>query len=337
MAIRRDGNHLGTIGGGCGEAQVIQAGLQVIDTGTPTLVRVDLTEDVGYDAEAACGGAMEVLVAPCDGTFLPVLDLAAQAILARQCLELATVISPLPLGGSMLAISGDRHAFAAISEEEARSLLNELARQENCPGSLTEKTCVSSVGKAWEILHERISPSPELLICGGGHIALPLSRIAEMLGFRVVIIDDRPSYANPERFPHAHEVICAPFAHALSQRSMDQGTFAVVVTRGHRHDLECVRHLLGQGTGYLGMIGSRRRVQGVFDLLRKEGRSAKALSELHSPIGLDIGAETPAEIAVAILAEIIKTMRGGSGRSMGLSPKKGANTPSCDGHQGVES
>jgi xanthine dehydrogenase accessory factor len=85
------------------------------------------------------------------------------------------------------------------------------------------------------------------------------------------------------------------------------------------------------------MIGSRRRVQGVFDLLRKEGRGAKALSELHSPIGLDIGAETPAEIAVAILAEIIKTMRGGSGRSMGLSPKKGANTPSCDGHQGVES
>lgn len=108
---------------------------------------------------------------------------------------------------------------------------------------------------------------------------------------------------------------------------VDGETYVVVVTRGHRHDLDCVRQLLGKGTGYLGMIGSRRRVAGVFELLRQEGVDEETLAELRSPIGLGIGAETVAEIALSILAEIVQVQRGGSGRSLRLVPAGGASCP----------
>jgi len=149
------------------------------------------------------------------------------------------------------------------------------------------------------------SPPAQLVVCGGGHISQPLVKMAAMLDFVITVIDDRPLFANEARFPAAARVLCSPFDHALSSLVLTRQTYAVIVTRGHRHDAMCVRQLIGADIAYLGMIGSRRRVREMREVLLAEGVAKERVAALYAPIGLSIGAETPAEIALSILAEIV--------------------------------
>jgi len=144
------------------------------------------------------------------------------------------------------------------------------------------------------------------------------------VGFQVVVIDNRSSFARQECFPEADAVICSGFADALSDYPVDEETYVVVMTRGHRHDLECVGSVMGRGAGFLAMVASRRRAAGVVELLRVQGRDDDAIAELHSPAGLDIGSETPEEIALSILAQVVKARRVGGGRGPG-ERRSGAN------------
>lgn len=154
-----------------------------------------------------------------------------------------------------------------------------------------------------QIKAEWFAPQPNLMICGGGHIALELSRMASLLDFRVTVLDDRQEFASKTRFAQADEVICDSFDHL--ERYLVPDGYYVVATRGHEKDYECVRTLLAHSNRYLGMIGSRAKVKATFDALARDG--FEAVSErVHAPIGLNIGAVTPAEIAVSILAEIIR-------------------------------
>ncbi|MDR2051647.1 MAG: XdhC family protein [Deltaproteobacteria bacterium] len=160
------------------------------------------------------------------------------------------------------------------------------------------------------ILAEYFLPRPRLLIFGGGHISLPLSQMAALLDFDVLIYDDRPSFASRERFPSAGEVICDSFERIKNRLSIRASDYAVIVTRGHRHDQLCLRQILeGVPPRYAGMIGSRRRVGLILGQLEEEGYSPELSGRLHSPIGLDLGAVTPEEIAVSILAEIVLEKR----------------------------
>lgn len=160
-----------------------------------------------------------------------------------------------------------------------------------------------------------------LLIVGGGHIGKALSEIGAMCGFRITVVDDRPEYANSERFPEADAVIRGRFDEVLAEYPIDGSTYAVCVTRGHRHDEVGLRRIVGRGAAYVGMIGSRRRVSAVLQHLIDEGMDRAAVESVHTPIGLDIGAETPEEIAVSIMAEIIRERRGGSGAPMGRTAR----------------
>jgi xanthine dehydrogenase accessory factor len=163
---------------------------------------------------------------------------------------------------------------------------------------------------------------PHLIIVGAGHIAVPLASVASICDFEVTVLDDRPMYANAERFPTADRVIAGPMVDELrtlraSGRGLDADTYVVLVTRGHSHDVECLVELIDDPLAYVGMIGSRRRIDAVLQLLESEkGLAAERLDGVHAPIGLDIGARTPAEIAVCIMAEIINVMRGGSAVSI---------------------
>lgn len=167
-------------------------------------------------------------------------------------------------------------------------------------------------------------PKERLLLLGGGHVAQPVCRYAADLGFAVTVADDRPSFANHTRFPDAEEVICEAFPKAIEGFQINGSDYVAVITRGHRYDADCLRSILpGTFPKYLGMIGSRRRVKGLLDLLREEGFSPKKLERIHSPIGLDIGALTVKEIAVSILAELIQcrrqdTPRHGQGKLLAL-------------------
>jgi xanthine dehydrogenase accessory factor len=156
-------------------------------------------------------------------------------------------------------------------------------------------------------VHERPA---RLIVVGGGHVGKACSVIGEMCGFRVTVIDDRPEYANTERFPEAEEVIRGRFDEVLTDYPIDETAYVICVTRGHRHDETSLRCVIGRDAAYVGMIGSKRRGKAVLQHLVEEGADPEAVASVRTPIGIDIGAETPEEIAVAIMAEIIAVRRG---------------------------
>lgn len=156
----------------------------------------------------------------------------------------------------------------------------------------------------------RFDPGNRLILLGGGHIAVPLCTMASLLDFSVTVVDDRPSFANSSRFPMAAHVICNDFTSAIRELNIRPTDYICIITRGHRWDGDCLRAILpGIMPSYLGMIGSRRRVTGLLTLLAEEGFDEAWLNMIHTPIGLKIGAETPAEIAVSICAEMIQHRR----------------------------
>ncbi len=158
---------------------------------------------------------------------------------------------------------------------------------------------------------------PTLIIVGAGHVAQPLAQLAQMIEFEVVVLDDRPSFANKQRFPMADRVLAQPFRETLRAWPIDNDTYIVLVTRGHSHDVECLLEVIDSPARYIGMIGSKRRVNAVFELLEKEkGIDPANFDRIYAPIGLDIGAENPVEIGIAIIAEIIKVYRGGRAASL---------------------
>lgn len=162
-------------------------------------------------------------------------------------------------------------------------------------------------GTRWR---RRFVPEDRLILLGGGHIALPLCNMAAMLDFAVTVVDDRPAFANTGRFPAAARVVCDGFASALEGLRIRPTDYVCVITRGHRWDGDCLRVILrGESPFYLGMIGSKRRVTGLLKLLEEEGFDSARLAAIHTPIGLKIGAETPAEIAVSICAELVQERR----------------------------
>ena len=159
------------------------------------------------------------------------------------------------------------------------------------------------------ILIEPFFPKPRLVVLGGGHIAKPLCEFGHKVGFSVVIVDDRPTFANPDRFTDAEEVICEYFNKSFGLLNLRSSDFVVIVTRGHRHDGVCLRNTLDYTPAYIGMIGSKRRVKSMMEELVAEGYNKDRLDKVCSPIGLDIGAVTPEEIAIAIIAQVISYRR----------------------------
>lgn len=158
----------------------------------------------------------------------------------------------------------------------------------------------------------RFVPRERLILLGGGHVALALSKMAASLGFAVTVVDDRPAFANAERFPEAERTVCEAFEPAIRSLGVRRSDYVCVLTRGHRWDAACLRELLvGTEPFYLGMIGSKRRVKGLFTALADEGFDAERIARVHAPIGLSIGAVTPEEIAVSICAQLIERRHAG--------------------------
>ena len=156
------------------------------------------------------------------------------------------------------------------------------------------------------VFRERVRRAPKLVICGAGHVSMPIIRLGKMLGFTVTVLEDRPKFADNARTAGADHVICETFREGLSKIKGDSDTWFVIVTRGHRYDSECLEAILGKESAYVGMMGSRRRVAAVKDQLAQKGVSREKLDNVYTPIGLKISAETPEEIAVSIMAEIIR-------------------------------
>jgi xanthine dehydrogenase accessory factor len=218
MLVRDDGSIVGTIGGGCVEADVWQAAREVMESEKPRTLTFDLNQDPKYDTGLVCGGTLEVLIEP-------------------------------------------------------------------------------------------ILPPALLYIFGAGHVAANLCKIAANAGFEPIIVDDRTSYATKERFPDAREVHALEFDEAMRTLEPTEASYIVIVTRGHRDDMRVLGWAVQSRARYIGMIGSKRKVIEIFKTLQKEGVPAHLFDRVHAPIGIDIGAITPEEIAVAITAELIAIRR----------------------------
>lgn len=305
MLIRSDGTIEGTIGGGCGEADVIEIAKQMLGNGEDKLelIKVDLTENAFESSDRICGGIMEVAV---ECWTHPVHGL--ELLSGKES----------PNAVRVLTVSNSTPANLIVFTPDKKTGNRDL--DDNCELALQAKMShSSSIGSTQnDDLHffEYVAGEHTLLICGAGHIAQPLSQLGKLLDYRIVVVDDRPQFASSDRFPYADLLLSDSFQHSLSKINIDRNTAAVMVTRGHRYDEFCLRSLLNSPAGYLGVLGSRRRVRAVFHDLIDEGYTEKQLSRIFAPIGINIGAQTPAEIAVSIMAELIALKRGQLGGHM---------------------
>jgi xanthine dehydrogenase accessory factor len=174
------------------------------------------------------------------------------------------------------------------------------------------------------VFFEVLPAPPRLYVVGAGHIAVPLAKMAKILEYHVTVLDDRVLFANRERFPDADEIQVGDMAETLKKLPIDSSTYIVLITRGHKYDEPCLREIIHSGARYIGMIGSKRRIKACFERFREEEKIADELIEkVHAPIGLDINTETPEEIALSILGEIIKVRRGGKARSLSRIEDRG--------------
>ena len=206
------------------------------------------------------------------------------------------------IGGGCVEAEVWQAAREVMEEEKPRSLTFNL---NNNPKYDTGLVC----GGTLEVFIEPVLPPALLYIFGAGHVAYSLYKVATTAGFEVTVIDDRESYANPERFPEAREVIADDFDAVTARLTVPEGSYIVIVTRGHRDDMRVLRWAVNMRARYLGMIGSKRKTISIYKELEKEGIAAEKFAGVHAPVGLEIGAVTPEEIAVAIVAEMIAERR----------------------------
>jgi xanthine dehydrogenase accessory factor len=220
--------------------------------------------------------------------------------------------------GEKILVRDGKVRFGTIQHEEfERAILREAeVRLKEEKSKLVPLEIPSAEGKV-EVFFEVMSCPPKLIVIGGGHIAVPLVRMAKVLDYYVVLVEDRILFANRERFPDADEILVGDMAETVKGITITPATYIVLITRGHKYDEPCLREIIHSSAKYIGMIGSRRRVKACFQRFRDEEKiSEEVIQRVYSPIGLDIHSETPEEIAMSILGEIVNVRRGGKARSL---------------------
>ncbi len=316
MLVLPSGDILGTVGGGCGEAEVWQAAMQVLETGMPSRLEVDLTEDENSDSGKVCGGRFEVYIDYWHAQS-EALEALRQATQSQSQGLLVTYLGPVQERVWRRSRPEPRPDHPPLIDPCGKSLFLSDADAIFWPQAFPEGDPRIFTHQAHQYFLDPIVPGHQLVIAGAGHIARPLASMAHSCGYRVTVVDDRPEYACREYFPAA-QVVCQDFGQFFSALPGHPRTSVVLVTRGHKFDEACLRGLVEKQVAYIGMIGSRRRTRAVVDDLLNEGVSPQWLSQLYAPVGLDIGALTPEEIAISILAEMILLRRGGKGGSLRL-------------------
>lgn len=256
-----------------------------------------------------------------------VLEAFLEAVQKGEGVALVTVVKnetggQPPLGAKM-AVWEDGRTLGSLSNPDLEKEIVQDALQSlkdhKCQSIVyprtTSRTLRARRTATFEVYIEVVQP-PSLVVVGAGHIGGYVARLGKMVGFSVAVLDDRPDFANEERLPEADQVIAEDFAQALDEFPIDENTYVVIVTRGHKQDELSLRHVIDSPAAYIGMIGSHRRASAVLKLIHQSGVPLEKIARVRTPIGLDIGAETPEEIAVSIVAEIIMTRLGGTGIPM---------------------
>jgi xanthine dehydrogenase accessory factor len=329
MAVKDGGESLGTVGGGLLEAQVLAAAQEVLRSTRPVCLTFSLTAKEVAAGGMLCGGRVEVLVDVLEGRDPGILQIFEKIVAAQEEGRGVWLIRSIRPERSERVVSSDSGA-----PESALPVVRSLVRtglglmdEDNLDaGSLdmtdltintlkhqrrrAEAALIASGGVRY-LLQPVVLPD-RVIIAGAGHVAQELATLCHFLGLRTVVIDDRREFAGRERFPAAGEIVISPdsFQDCFLGMEIDGDCRIVIVTRGHEHDRNVLAQALRTGAGYIGMIGSRRKRDAIYRSLRGEGFSPEDLARVHCPIGIAIGARTPAEIAVSIAAELIALRAG---------------------------
>ncbi len=302
MLIFDDGAIAGTVGGGLSEGLVMAAAPEIFSTGQARLMDFDMTGQAQKGADLICGGKMRVFlerVDPDPATRALFATLAERLEAGERCL----LVTPLSESTGVASLSGRCLLFPGgrMGHHPGDTALEEAKRQGR---GIMAPILIKSNGQTY-FLEPALTQDP-LFLCGGGHVSRPTAQIAAMVGFRVTVLDDRQEFANPERFPFAAETAAiSPETGWLAGRTIGEDASIVIVTRGHAHDKAALAEALRTPAAYIGMIGSLPKRDSVYKRLLAEGFTQADLDRVKSPIGLDIAAETPEEIAVSIVAELI--------------------------------
>jgi xanthine dehydrogenase accessory factor len=305
MIIAADGRAVGTIGGGLLEARVVASADEVLSSRRPLIIPFDMTQSELAAMDMICGGRLEVLLEIIDpGT-------PAAAVLkgwrdAQSGPDRCFFLTELRFAGGRLEglghalLKNRRIVCGELSLSPAA--VEKLSHDHSAAMRLHAVTCGESL-----MLIDPVLPGETVFLFGAGHVAQPTARLAAFVGFRVRVVDDRAEFAGTERFAEADEIrVVTDFDSALKGLGIDRNAFIVIVTRGHLHDKTVLMQALRTEAAYIGMIGSRRKRDHIFNALLKQGFNEADLKRVHSPIGLDIGAETPEEIALSIVAELVQ-------------------------------
>ena len=304
MIVTRAGRGIGTIGGGSLEAAVMARAVHLVKTEQSEVMHFDLGGDAITAGDMICGGSADVLLA-CVVPTPANRDIFGrwQQVLGqnrRGCL----VTVALPTNDTLYRTA---HCLVTSRDDMTGSVPLGQTALEKVLATAQAATRIQTLwfDKALAVVEPSARVSTAYLF-GAGHVAQPTARLAAMVGFQVWVLDDREDYVHPERFPEAHRVtVLDNFEQAFTDLAVTADSYVVIFTHGHLHDKIVLAQALGTDAGYIGMIASRRKRNTIYDALRAEGVPQLQIDRVHSPIGLAIGAETPEEIAVSIVAEMI--------------------------------
>ncbi len=336
MLVREDGSTEGTVGGGCLEAEVWETAMSVIESGEPEKLTFDLTQQEAEDSGHICGGVVEILVEPFQAFQEELLDEINQIRNQGGSAALATIVQPggldvpTPEARKML-FRRDGSAVGEIPNYSTEIWAESTQIIRNGSPTLLQfnRDAGRESGKrptlegATEIFVEPITGQPLVYMFGGGHVSFCVAQAAYLAGFRVAIVEDRPSFANKERFPMAESFYVGEFPEIFEKIPVDESDYLSIITRGHSNDEVVLEWALKTPARYIGMIGSKSKVLLTYRHLQDRGYDRSDLIQrVHAPIGLDIGADTPGEIGVAVVAELIRHRRRGEAQSEGTGSKR---------------
>lgn len=293
LVVAGRGRYWGTIGGGCTEADVMGQALEAAKRGTPAVVRHTLNADLAGDVGLSCGGTAEFFLEPIVTEFAELYRAVAEAILQRVPAVVSTGLD-WPDGPAKEARVGDRVVGTG------------LARSREDGGRIST---IPTVDEDRGLFVEPVPRLPRVLVFGAGHVGNEIARLAARAGFYVVVIDDRLEFADPDRLPGVDEVVVEDLRTALDRVRLDADDYVLATTRGHQFDAEIVEATAASDARYVGMLGSARKKAVIWKALEDRGVPRAALERVRVPIGERIGADTPAEIAVSVVAELIRMRR----------------------------
>ncbi len=325
LLVRPDGSGVGTLGGGCVEGDIWFAAKELMKRGGPAHYRsYQLNEDLAAQDGLVCGGTMFFLIDP---VYQPedYLSFAAEIDHAYQggaAVALASLTLPVEgkheAIGAKLFIREDGTTEGSLGDPALDREAITKARVLMVHGR--NEYIVADGGAEYFI--EAYTTPPQLVICGGGHVSKAIAPLAKTLGFRLFITDDREEFANEERFPEADMVVTLKPEEALPTLPINPNTFIIVATRGHRYDNTALAVAAATPARYVGLMGSKRKTILIYEDLIRSGVPVDRIKEIRSPVGLDIHARTPEEIAMSIMAEVLMFRLGGSGLPMKLEDRR---------------